>query len=184
MNKQIRILLDLDGVMCDFAEQYKRINGKAPIDVYQPGSTPGPEKDLLWNRYVDQAGFEDAPLHAGALELICVISNLVRDGRVQLVEICTSAGGRARMEDVTRQKKVWLKLHGLEDLTAHIVQNGYKKAEVINTEKYHDILIDDTDRIVDNFRSRGGFAVLHTSISDTIEQLNSILDSINELSGN
>lgn len=88
------------------------------------------------------------------------------------------------MEDVTRQKKVWLKLHGLEDLTAHIVQNGYKKAEVINTEKYYDILIDDTDRIVDNFRSRGGFAVLHTSVSDTIEQLNSILDSINELSGN
>ena len=178
MTKPIRILLDMDGVLVDFSAQYEKINGKRPIEVYQPGSTPSPEKDRAWNRYVDQAGFEDAPLHEGALQLLCAVSNLVKEGRVSAVEICSSAGGKARQVDVTRQKNVWLKLHDMDFMHAHIVQNGYKKAEVINLEKYHDILIDDTDRIVDNFRQHGGFAILHTSVEDTVKQLEELVDEL------
>lgn len=179
MKKQIRVLCDLDGVLSDFAKQYKLINGVYPINVYQPGSTPSPEKDRLWNRYVDRAGFEDAPLCEGAVELIEFFSVLLRDGLIHAVEICSSAGGKARMEDVTRQKKLWLKHHELDDLVAHIVQNGYKKADVIDKNKYHDILIDDTDNVLENFVDHGGYGILHTSASSTIQQLEKL---VNELS--
>jgi hypothetical protein len=173
-HKRVIILTDLDGVLVDFGSQYKKINGKYPGEVYQPGAPRTPEKDKMWNAYVDAGGFEDAPVMEGAPELLAGITALMKEGKIHRVEICTSAGGKERMEDVTRQKKVWLKLHGLDDLTAHIVQNGYKKSDVIKPDARY-ILIDDTDTIVNNFREKGGEAILHKSAGDTIKQLQQML---------
>ena len=181
MKKKIRVLLDLDGVLCDFGAQYLKINGKRPDDVYQPGAPRTPEKDKYWNQYVDQAGFEDAPPMPDAAELLAGVTKLMKEGLVHVVEICTSAGGKERQVDVTKQKKVWLNLHGLDDLTAHITQNGYKKADVINKDKYHDILIDDTETVLDNFKKHGGFGIHHTSSKSSVEQLEKL---VHELSGN
>jgi hypothetical protein len=172
--KHVRILLDLDGVIVDFRTQYKKINGVYPDDVYAPGKAPTPEKTKYWNAYVNAAGFEDAPVLNGAPELLAGITKLMKEGRIHLVEICTSAGGKERFEDATRQKKVWLELHGLGDLVAHIVQNGYKKADVID-KKFTDILIDDTENIVENFRKHGGIAILHKSVDSTLKELEYIL---------
>jgi hypothetical protein len=176
--KPIRVLLDMDGVLVDFAAQYEKINGTLPLNVYQPGASRSPEKELLWNRYVDQAGFEDAPLHAGALDLISHVMTLLATEQISAIEICSSAGGKARHIEVTHQKNVWLKLHDLSFLTAHIVQNGFKKVDVIDNERYHDILIDDTEMVIANFRKHGGYAILHTSASDTIVKLDFLVNKL------
>jgi hypothetical protein len=81
---------------------------------------------------------------------------------------------------VKPQKLLWLKHHELDHLTAHITQNGYKKADVIDSS-YHDILIDDTLAVVENFAKHGGYIVHHTSAAYTLTQLEKIL---NELSRN
>lgn len=178
MTKQIRVLVDMDGVLVDFGKQYKLINGVYPDEVYVPGGPRTPEKDRLWNQYVDKEGFVDAPIHAGAIELIQELSVLLALNKIGVIEICTSAGGKERQVDVTRQKKSWLKSQDLDDLTAHIVQNGHKKADVIDKEKYHDILIDDTEMVVANFISHGGYGIMHTSTPETIKQLHSLIESL------
>lgn len=185
MKKKFRILLDMDGVLCHFAEQYKKINGVYPDEVYVPGQPATPEKEACWNRFVDQHGFEDIPILPGAPNLLAGIMRCMHGIQHSdfTIEICTSAGGKARYEDVKPQKLLWLKNHGFDDFVTHITQNGYKKADVIDLEKYHDILIDDTPTVVENFLSRGGFAILHsdTDVEWTLKQLETL---VYELSGN
>jgi hypothetical protein len=174
MKKKFRILLDMDGVLCHFAEQYKKINGVSPNEVYVPG-----QPATCWNRFVDQHGFEDIPVLPDALNLLTGVLRTVQNSNFT-IEICTSAGGKARYDDVKPQKLLWLKNHGFGDFVAHITQNGYRKADVIDLEKYNDILIDDTPVVVENFIKHGGFAILHTSATDTIEKLETL---VHELSG-
>ena len=168
----------MDGVLVDFGKQYKLINGVYPDEVYVPGGPRSPEKDRLWNKYVDKEGFVDAPAREGAEDLCSELTRMFVRDKIHAIEICTSAGGKERMEDVARQKRLWLKSQCLDDLPAHIVQNGYKKADVIDKEKYHDILIDDTDRVLENFIAHGGYGIMHKSTPDTIRQLHTLIDSL------
>jgi hypothetical protein len=170
----------MDGVLVDFVAQYKKIIGVTPHQVYVPGQTATPEKEANWNKFVDAQAFVDAPLMPDAIELINYLFHLLNSGRIDKLEICTSAGGKARYNDVKPQKLLWLKHRELDHLTAHITQNGYKKADVIDKNCY-DILIDDTLAVVENFAKHGGHIVHHVAAADTLTKLEKIL---NELSGN
>lgn len=171
MTKPIRILLDMDGVIADFATEYKNINGLTPKEGYANKR----KKDKLWDRFVVSDGFKNIKMLPDGQELIDFLFQSFLDKKIGGIEICSSAGGEKHYYTVRHAKIDWLSRHGLGDLKANITVNGKDKANVIN-DHWRDILIDDTDHIVDNFKEHGGEAILHTSTKDTIEQLNKIFE--------
>lgn len=174
MNKPIRILLDLDGVIVNFSRQYHTITGEYPVDVYGAHGNMSAEqreyKDSLFDRYIDQSGFVHAPMMDDAPLLLDTLYMLRDSGLIDRLEICTSAGGAKREYEVREQKLRWLYMNGLGLLKAHVVTNGKKKAGVIDP-RFTDILIDDTQFVADNFTAAGGISILHTSAKDTLRQL-------------
>ncbi len=88
------------------------------------------------------------------------------------VEILSSSGGRMHHEEVKRQKKVWLKSHGI-DFKANIVPGRHLKADYAKSDI---ILIDDTTDVIDDFNTAGGIGILHKDTAKTIKTVQSVLD--------
>ena len=51
----------------------------------------------------------------------------------------------------------------------------FEKTKNTYRQKYGDILIDDTQRVLDYFLTAGGEGVLHTSANETISKLNEMV---------
>lgn len=171
MSKPIRILLDLDGVIANFAKEYERINGVTPKVGYSSEKT----KRQYWNNFVDNKSFEKLEQLPDAWVLLDFLHSRLEDGDIAELEICTSAGGEERYNDVRPQKLKWLAANDLNHIKTHITVHGRAKALVIDKQQYRDILIDDTPAIVDNFISAGGEAILHTQAYLTTMKLDELI---------
>lgn len=170
----IRILLDLDGVACNFLKAYFEKYGERLDET---------ERNIRhdrWNQLVDEGMFATLDCMPDWLTLKDELFNLLATGAVHTLEICTSAGGVERYEDVKQQKETWLKTHGMGEFKAHVVKYGSLKAKVIDDTQYRDILIDDTQRVIDHFVDAGGEAILHTSAASTISQLHQLIQKDDE----
>jgi phosphoserine aminotransferase len=89
------------------------------------------------------------------------------------VEILTSSGGLNYHEQVKEQKKVWLKKYGIA-YKPHVVPGRKHKKEYATPET---ILIDDTEDVIDSFNKAGGIGILHKDVKETIERLESLLNT-------
>jgi len=156
------IYLDMDGVLSDFNAQYKKMFGVTSDEV------KGEARHKNWKQFIEQKAFEKLPFLPSAYALLDFISknNLP-------AEILSSSGGPEFHSEVEAQKMSWLIRHGIK-YKPNIVPGGMKKAAFANSSS---ILIDDTDRVVNNFKKAGGLAILHdhNNVNSTITQLKSLL---------
>jgi hypothetical protein len=162
MDKNImKIYLDMDGVLTDFEKRYVEKFGEFPKEVDRR------RKHFWsnWKKFVDDADFETLEKHKHADELLQAVRSLKLP-----VEILSSSGGGYSHEIVTDQKKVWLAKHGI-DYVANIVPGGGHKAEFAGA---WNILIDDTEHVIERYRKAGGTAIHHTDIATTIAQLHKL----------
>lgn len=158
----MKIYLDLDGVITDFAGRYHELLGIKMEDVDKK------DRHSNWIKFIDDKSFEKLKMLPSAYVLLEFV------GKAGVpVEILSSSGGDERHEEVTRQKMKWLSMHGI-NYKANIVPGGMKKAQFARPDT---ILVDDTDRVVENFKKAGGQAILHDhkNVNRTIEKLNEFL---------
>jgi hypothetical protein len=154
----MKIYLDMDGVIADFTTQYESLFGQRPSDVQRR------QKEFWknWDVYVTGGNFVKQPKMPNADKLLQFIHELGVP-----VEILSSSGGQKHHECVTAQKNAWLRNNGIM-YKANIVPGGSKKAEFASP---WNILVDDTEHVVEKYRAAGGTAILHHDIDVTINEL-------------
>lgn len=160
----MKIYLDIDGVLSDFEQRYIQKFGEFPEDAIK-------RKQHFWDNwknFVDDKDFETLPMHKDALQLLAAVKKL-HDAGVP-VEILSSSGGGYSHDIVTEQKKKWLLDHGIT-YKANIVPGGGHKAKYAAP---WNILVDDTQHVVDRYRAAGGTAVHYTDVDKAIKELNAL----------
>lgn len=161
----MKIYVDMDGVLCNFDEQYKLMFGERPAEVKRQ------EQEFWqnWDRFVLEESFIKLKPMPDAHELIGYLK-LLRDSGIP-VEILSSSGGKKHHENVRAQKEVWLAANEI-DFKPNIVPGGHLKAKYAKGPWY--ILIDDMDRNIESFEKAGGTGILHTSAHATIRVLEAL----------
>lgn len=154
----MKIYLDMDGVLTDFEGRYEELFGVRPDDVQ--GRTRHFWQN--WKAFVEGNNFATLSWNKGAVELLAYVASLQVP-----VEILSSSGGGDLHDVVVPQKLKWLESKGIP-YKANIVPGGSKKAEF--AQPWH-ILVDDTLKVVENYRNAGGTAILHTDANTTIKEL-------------
>ena len=159
VEQKYQIFCDMDGVLCDFDARFKELN---------------PEK-LSAKQYQDKYGIEKF------WNLIDVENKVkfwvgikwMSDGK-QLWEYIskynpTLLSAPSRNPASRLGKRLWVKnnLPGVKLILA----SAEKKQ---NYSKGNKILIDDRPDNIEQWRSKGGIGILHTSAADTIKQLQNI----------
>ena len=152
------IYLDMDGVLTDFNKEYERMFGARPEEGWRRNKHFWSN----WDTFIESGGFKRLDKHKDADKLLQYVHEL----RVP-VEILTSSGGEKHHDEVTRQKIIWLCDNSIP-YKANVVPGGSKKA--MFAKPWH-ILIDDTERVVENYRKAGGTAILHYDIDVTLKEL-------------
>lgn len=154
-----KIYVDMDGVLSDWEEQFKRYSGGIPVDTYD--SLYGKQKRYeLVNKnsppyYANMPWMKDGKL----------LYNFVKE--FPHVEILSHAPDKGAYIG----KMQWLKSNKIP-LKANLVSDREDKAKYANAES---ILIDDRDDVVNEFIQAGGKAILHKNSTDTINQLKHML---------
>lgn len=154
-----KIYVDMDGVLSDWEDQFKRYSGGIAVDTYD--SLYGKKKRYeLVNKnsptyYANMPWMKDGKL----------LYNFVKE--FPHVEILSHAPDKGAYIG----KMQWLKSNQIP-LKANLVSNREDKAKFANAES---ILIDDREDIVSDFIKAGGKAILHKNSTDTINQLKQLL---------
>jgi len=143
------IYCDLDGVLVDFDKGYKDLTGKLPNEV---------NDTEFWE-----------PIHkAGASFWIKL--KWIPDGHTLWDYITkhnpTLLSAPSREESSRIGKRVWKK-NNLPDVKMILTPARFKQ----KYSKENHILIDDRVDNIEQWRSKGGIGILHTSAADTIKQL-------------
>lgn len=154
----MKIYLDMDGVLTDFEKRYDELFGVRPVEIKHRTKHFWDN----WESFITGGNFVTLEKHKDADTLLSFVASLNVP-----VEILSSSGGEKFHEYVTEQKNQWLASHGIT-YKANIVPGGSKKAAFASP---WNILVDDTQHVVDKYRAAGGTAVLHHDIDITIREL-------------
>ena len=154
------VYVDLDGVLCDFDGYFKTITGLITTQVTD---------EELWNR-IDSYGkskfFEEMPWTPGGRDLWSFVTqNFLK------VKILSALGKSDLVDKQTTQGKMaWLRknIPSLSTSDIILVQNKHKKKAY---SKPDDIMIDDTEIVIQEWIRKGGVGILHKTARDTIAKL-------------
>lgn len=146
------VYVDLDGVLADFRRQYLDMFGIDP-------ETDRHKKLNHWDAFIEAKGFEKLPLMPDALEGIAYLNTLDIP-----VKILSSTGNEEKYDELSKQKTIWLKEHGI-DWPAVFVPGKRHKQEYASK---HEILIDDTLKTIEQWNERGGVGIYHTDWATTL----------------
>lgn len=160
----MKIYLDIDGVLSDFEKRYVEKFGEFPKD-FEKRKTHFWDN---WKKFVDDKDFETLPMHKDADKLLAAVKKF-HDAGVP-VEILSSSGGGYSHEIVAAQKRKWLDANGIH-YKANIVPGGGHKAKYAAP---WNILVDDTQHVIDRYREAGGTTIHYTDVDKAIKELSTL----------
>jgi hypothetical protein len=152
----IKLYLDMDGVLADFAKTYAKMIFANDERKFRAA-------------VLDHKIFEDLEFMSDTQQLLNHVSKL---NGVD-VEILTSLGtfDSTQGNEAKHQKLKWLKKHNIP-YRANFVRSKQEKANYASPDS---ILVDDSIGCISPFIREGGQGILHTNASDTISLLDSTI---------
>lgn len=151
------IYLDMDGVLTNFEARWQELFAESPTDTRARKNM-----NANWDQFVLTGQFATLPTFPGWEELLAAVRATGAH-----IEILSSSGGQKFHEQVTEQKKTWLRNHGI-DVPVNIVPGRRIKANYADASK---LLIDDTPDVIMSFHEAGGYAIQHESAPRTIKMM-------------
>lgn len=156
---QYKLYVDLDGVLTDFDRQFYELTGTLPTDFK---TIHGPKTDdAKWTK-VEKDGGLYFWSHMYWMPDGRKLWDYIKGKNVEIL----SAPSR-HVTNSELGKKLWCKRFLGKDIPLNLeyAQNKHKFAGP------HNILIDDMEENVNDWRNKGGIAILHKSADDTISKL-------------
>lgn len=90
-------------------------------------------------------------------------------------KILTAIPKRWSWPKVTDHKRQWIARHIPSIPHTEVCFGPYAEDKQYHCKGSHDVLIDDKERNILQWRARGGTGILHTSAADTIKQLGKLI---------
>jgi hypothetical protein len=159
--KITKIYLDMDGVICDFQDRYKKLFDSLPE---RDDKTKTFYKNF--DKFIEGRNFADLNMMEGSITLIHTLEKLYEEYGI-VTEILSSTASEKRHENIKQQKEEWLKTHGITFKQNFVPgkQLKYKFAEPTA------LIIDDTVSVIDDWRRAGGQAIWHNNVPATLAML-------------
>ena len=159
--KITKIYLDMDGVICDFQDRYKKLFDSLPE---RDDKTKTFYKNF--DKFIEGRNFADLNMMEGSITLIHTLEKLYEEYGI-VTEILSSTASEKRHETIKEQKEEWLKTHGITFKQNFVPgkQLKYKFAEPTA------LIIDDTVSVIDDWRRAGGQAIWHNNVPATLAML-------------
>ena len=139
------IYLDMDGVIADFTKRYKELYHMEPREAEK-------QKQFyhFFEEFIETNQFSTLDLMPGAMAGIEFLRKCSAP-----TQILSSTSSEARHEAVAKQKLIWLQMHGITFKPNLVPGKRYKKEYA----KPDALLIDDTEKLIDQFREAGARVV-------------------------
>ena len=161
------INVDMDGVLANFHGYFKHLFG---WDAPKNNANKQPELDKkMWdsiNQYGKDKFFEELPWIEGSKAMwLFITDNFIN------VRILSALGKHDAEDGLTKKGKlVWLHHHlpKLKDNDIILVRNKHQKKHY---SKPGDIIIDDTNSVINDWNSNGGHGILFKNAGDAVNQL-------------
>ena len=156
------IMVDMDGVLCDFVKRYKELYHMEPREAEKQKKF-----DHFFDEFIATNQFATLEMMPGAWDLI----NYLRKLPVE-TEILSSTASEARYDAISKQKMIWLQTKGIT-FNPIFVAGKRLKQQYAAPDK---IIIDDTPSVIDQWNAAGGIGILHKNWPDTMAILKIYLD--------
>ncbi len=146
----------MDGVLCDFHKRYKEIFKVCAETVKYK------QFHRQFDGFIADMNFATLDMMPDTLELLAALDSLEVPK-----EILSSTASEARHAAVSKQKRIWLKYHGIKYKQNFVPGKSLKyKFATPNS-----IIIDDTVSVIDDWNKAGGIGILHKNAETTINVL-------------
>ena len=156
------VFVDFDGVLAACMPTAEKLLGKS-----------GPTSKEFWSVANHPTFFLDLPVLPDANELMLELSELRSSTPFRSLKALTATGNN--FVEVGKQKRAWAEKHFFFHRdNVILVRQGTDKAVYASP---HNILIDDTPKVIEAWESSGGIGILHTDAKSTIVKLKNIVNS-------
>lgn len=159
------LYIDMDGVTANFeGKAFELFGDKWRTEINSPG----------WGRFKEYPNlYEILDPYPKARELYERCCELMGDKNQ--VRALTALPSRAKnyFPDAARDKILWNQRHISKDFRTYFGPLAKDKQHHVMTSR--DILIDDMERNIEQWNAKGAIGILHRSIDETLEILNTLI---------
>jgi hypothetical protein len=171
----VSVFVDMDGVLADFQVEFlRKFGGSSNKDIDRILAAKG------WSGVGQEYPelFARLPEMPDASRLMSALLRLQTEGRIK-IHILTALPNELINTRSREDKAAWIRKRYkyLADENIHIVTRSQKQnfATVSNLQDVAPVLIDDFKKNIDEWRSAGGFGILHTSAASSLNMLQTYL---------
>jgi len=159
----MKIMVDMDGVLCNFEKRYKELYGDVSEKDRRAVFRPNFSDFIATNQFATLEPMPDFWILHQYLNLL----NIPK-------QILSSTAYEETFETISKQKREWLHNHNVYWPDPIFVPGKRHKYKFAQPDT---VIIDDTYSVIEDWRNHNGIAIWHKDARNTISELESLLIS-------